>query len=56
MATTERERKARRLAAAYRKGQSVRALAAAEGMSYGYVHRLLVESGVSFRPRGGAHR
>ncbi len=40
----------------YTKGQSIRELADAHGRSYGFVHRLLVESGVELRGRGGATR
>ena len=40
----------------YKSGESVRALAAASGRSYGFVHRLLVESGHVMRARGGANR
>lgn len=43
------------LVAAYIAGRSIRALAAELGRSYGFVHRLLAESGVALRPRGG-HR
>jgi hypothetical protein len=40
----------------YDSGESIRALAAATGRSYGFVHRILTESGVSLRGRGGATR
>lgn len=40
----------------YTKGQSIRELADSHGRSYGFVHRLLVESGVELRGRGGATR
>ena len=40
----------------YAAGESIRALAAATGRSYGFVHRILTESGVSLRGRGGATR
>lgn len=40
----------------YRAGESIRDLAAASGRSYGFVHRLLVESGHAMRGRGGANR
>lgn len=43
------------LVAAYIAGRSIRALAAELGRSYGFVHRLLADSGVALRPRGG-HR
>jgi hypothetical protein len=38
----------------YESGDSIRELAAATGRSYGFVHRLLVENGVTLRGRGGA--
>ena len=47
---------ARDLAARYRAGDSIRELAESTGRSYGFVHRLLLESGVSLRGRGGATR
>lgn len=40
----------------YEEGQSVRELAASSGRSYGFVHRLLTESGHVMRGRGGANR
>ena len=40
----------------YEKGASVRELADAHGRSYGFVHRVLSESGVTLRIRGGATR
>ncbi|HEV2370814.1 MAG TPA: helix-turn-helix domain-containing protein [Streptosporangiaceae bacterium] len=40
----------------YDAGESIRALASATGRSYGFVHRILTESGVSLRGRGGATR
>ena len=40
----------------YDSGESIRALAATTGRSYGFVHRILTESGVSLRGRGGATR
>ena len=40
----------------YSSGQSIRQLAAETGRSYGFVHRMLSESGVSLRGRGGATR
>jgi predicted transcriptional regulator len=38
----------------YQDGKSVRDIAREEDRSYGLIHRLLIESGVVFRPRGGA--
>ena len=40
----------------YEKGASIRALAEQTGRSYGFVHRVLSESGVQLRGRGGATR
>ena len=40
----------------YDAGESIRSLAAATGRSYGFVHRILSENGVSLRGRGGATR
>ena len=41
---------------AYDKGTSIRELADKHGRSYGFVHRVLSESGVTLRGRGGATR
>ena len=35
---------------------SIRSLAASTGRSYGFVHRILTESGAALRGRGGATR
>jgi predicted transcriptional regulator len=40
----------------YEKGASIRALAESTGRSYGFIHRVLSESGVTLRSRGGATR
>ncbi len=40
----------------YEKGESIRLLAASSGRSYGFVHRILSESGTTLRGRGGATR
>lgn len=40
----------------YSEGESIRALASATGRSYGFVHRVLTENGVSLRQRGGARK
>ena len=40
----------------YDSGQSIRALAESSGRSYGFVHRILSESGATLRGRGGATR
>jgi hypothetical protein len=44
------------LKAKYEAGESIRALAQSTGRSYGFVHRMLSESGVTLRGRGGATR
>ena len=52
----DRERLAGDLKRKYAGGASIRALAAETGRSYGFVHRILSESGTSLRGRGGATR
>jgi hypothetical protein len=46
---TERARLAADLRTRYDAGLSIRALAAATGRSYGFVHRMLTESGATLR-------
>lgn len=46
----------RTLKAGYKNGKSVRQLSTDNGVSYGKVHRMLLEAGVEFRPRGGYQR
>lgn len=53
---TERDRLATDLRRKYDAGVSIRALAATTGRSYGFVHRILSESGANLRSRGGATR
>ncbi|MDA8371015.1 helix-turn-helix domain-containing protein [Nocardiopsis mangrovi] len=53
---TERSELATELKRRYDDGESIRSLAAATGRSYGFVHRLLTEAGVTLRGRGGATR
>ena len=53
---SEREQLASELKTRYESGDSIRALAAATDRSYGFVHRILTESGASLRGRGGATR
>lgn len=53
---TARDKLAADLKKKYEKGASIRALAEATGRSYGFVHRVLSESGVTLRGRGGATR
>lgn len=38
----------------YDAGESIRSLATASGRSYGFIHRILTETGVALRGRGGA--
>jgi hypothetical protein len=52
----ERDRLARDLRRRYDAGDSIRSLAASTGRSYGFVHRMLSESGANLRGRGGATR
>ena len=52
----QRTRLATDLKKAYDKGKSIRELAETHGRSYGFVHRVLSESGVTLRGRGGATR
>ena len=53
---TARDKLAADLRKKYDQGQSIRALAESSGRSYGFVHRILTESGTSLRGRGGATR
>src|SRR3954464_855961 len=53
---SERQSLAKDLVKRYTSGESIRALAASTGRSYGFVHRVLTESGVQLRQRGGARR
>jgi hypothetical protein len=52
----DREKLAGDLKKRYSAGESIRALAASTGRSYGFIHRILSESGVTLRGRGGATR
>jgi hypothetical protein len=40
----------------YDSGESIRSLATATGRSYGFIHRILTETGATLRGRGGATR
>lgn len=51
-----RQKLADSLVERYRRGQTVREIAEDIGRSYGFVHGVLVESGVAMRGRGGATR
>jgi hypothetical protein len=53
---SDRSKLATDLKSRYDSGESIRALASATGRSYGFVHRLLTETGVKLRGRGGATR
>jgi hypothetical protein len=53
---TERDRLTATLAKKYDGGASIRSLADSTGRSYGFIHRVLSESGVKLRGRGGATR
>jgi transposase len=50
----QREAFAKRIAALYREGASIRDIAKETGRSYGAIHGLLVEEQVTMRSRGGA--
>jgi hypothetical protein len=52
----ERNKLATDLKKRYDAGESIRTLAGATGRSYGFIHRILTETGVSLRGRGGATR
>jgi hypothetical protein len=52
----ERDKLAGDLKRKYDSGQSIRALASSTGRSYGFIHRILSESGANLRGRGGATR
>ena len=52
----ERDRLAADLRRKYDGGESIRSLAQSTGRSYGFVHRILSESGATLRGRGGATR
>ncbi|HEY0487573.1 MAG TPA: helix-turn-helix domain-containing protein [Mycobacteriales bacterium] len=52
----ERTNLAKDLTRRYAAGESIRALAEATGRSYGFVHRVLTESGATLRGRGGSTR
>jgi predicted transcriptional regulator len=51
---TDRSKLASDLSKRYGAGESIRSLAASTGRSYGFVHRILTETGVVLRGRGGA--
>ena len=51
-----RDELAPRLVRRYEAGESIRSIAGELGRSYGFVHGVLVEAGVTLRGRGGATR
>jgi hypothetical protein len=53
---TERDKLSTGLKKKYDGGASIRQLAADTGRSYGFIHRVLSESGAKLRGRGGATR
>jgi hypothetical protein len=53
---SERDKLATDLRKKYDAGSSIRSLAESSGRSYGFVHRILSESGTTLRGRGGATR
>jgi predicted transcriptional regulator len=52
----DRERLTNTLRKQYEKGASLRELAEQTGRSYGFVHRMLTDAGVTLRGRGGSTR
>ena len=50
----DRSKLATDLKARYDAGESIRSLASSTGRSYGFIHRILTETGVALRGRGGA--
>jgi hypothetical protein len=52
----DRSKLATLLGKRYDSGESIRSIAASTGRSYGFVHRILTETGVTLRGRGGATR
>ena len=53
---SDRDTLAEGLKKRYESGESIRVLAESSGRSYGFVHRILSESGTTLRGRGGATR
>ena len=53
---SDRDKLATDLRKKYEGGASIRDLATETGRSYGFVHRVLSETGVQLRGRGGATR
>jgi hypothetical protein len=53
---SDRDRLTSDLRKSYDGGASIRSLASSTGRSYGFIHRILSESGTTLRGRGGATR
>jgi hypothetical protein len=53
---SDREKLTAEVCRRYQNGDSIRALAAETGRSYGFVHGLLVDAQIPLRGRGGATR
>jgi predicted transcriptional regulator len=53
---SERDKLTAMLVKKYKGGASIRELAGNTGRSYGFIHRVLSEGGVTLRGRGGATR
>lgn len=53
---TDRDSLTAKISRRYLAGESIRAMAADLGRSYGFVHRILVDAAVPLRGRGGATR
>ena len=51
-----RDKLASQIVKQYQGGASIRELSESTGRSYGFVHRILSESGTAMRSRGGATR
>ncbi|MFB8000242.1 helix-turn-helix domain-containing protein [Streptomyces sp. NPDC056002] len=52
----ERDQLADELKTAYEGGASIRSIVESTGRSYGFVHHILTQAGVTLRGRGGATR
>ena len=52
----DRARMAQTVTSLYSEGKSIRDISAETGRSYGFVHRVLSESDLTLRGRGGATR
>lgn len=53
IAGAQRSKVTDEIAVMYRDGKSIRDIARDAGRSYGWVHRILTEAGVTLRGRGG---